>query len=159
MGSNPTLSAISLIANLALFMDELPLNEIDESWDTLLEAAHQVRGAAYCPYSKFEVGAALLCENGEIVSGANVENAAFGSTICAERSALVRANAMGLRDFSRLVVSVRAEPTAPCGSCRQMLHEFAAHSGENMEILLHGEGCDRVRLTSIAELLPYGFEL
>jgi cytidine deaminase len=140
-------------------MDELPLNKIDGSWDTLLEAARQVRGAAYCPYSKFEVGSALLCENGEIVSGANVENAAFGSTICAERSALVRANAMGLRVFSRLVVSVRGKPAAPCGSCRQMLHEFASHSGGEIKILLHGEGYTRVRLTSIAELLPYGFEL
>jgi cytidine deaminase len=140
-------------------MDELPLNEIDGSWDTLLEAAREVRGAAYCPYSKFEVGAALLCHNGEIVSGANVENAAFGSTICAERSALVRANAMGFRNFSRLVVSVRAAPAAPCGSCRQMLHEFAALSGEHMKILLHGEGFDRVHLTSIDELLPHGFEL
>ena len=159
MGSNPTLSAIFEYLNLTLLMDELPLDKIDESWGILLNAARQVRSVAYCPYSKFEVGASLLCGNGEIVTGANVENAAFGSTICAERSALVRANAMGFREFPRLVVSVRTESVAPCGSCRQMLHEFAAFSGVNMKILLHGESDDHIRLTSIAELLPHGFKL
>ena len=147
-------------------MKELLPEKLDKSWVVLLDAARKVREKAYCPYSGFQVGAALLCGNGEIVSGANVENAAYGSTICAERSAIVRANAMGLRDFSRMVVSVRAgtnsaptEPAAPCGACRQMLNEFAALVGGELQILLHGEGCQKVRLTSIAELLPHGFEM
>ena len=140
-------------------MRKLDLNELDGPWIPLLEAAREVRKQAYCPYSEFQVGAALQYVDGEIVTGANVENAAYGSTICAERSALVAANALGLREFSMLVVSVVEEPAAPCGACRQMLHEFAARADVELEILLHGEGCGTVRLTSIAELLPHGFDL
>lgn len=82
---------------------------------------------SYCPYSKFPVGAALLCADGQVFTGCNVENAAYGSTICAERTALVKAVSEGRRSgFTRLAVAGRGEEFCwPCGACRQMLYEFA----------------------------------
>ncbi len=140
-------------------MLELDPEQLDAGWRDLVRAAGQARGNAYCPYSNYRVGAALLCAGGEVVTGANVENAAYGSTICAERAALVAANARGLREFERLVVSVEGKPAAPCGACRQMLHEFATIRGSALEVLLHGQGAEVLHLTSVEELLPYGFGL
>ena len=139
-------------------MIEVDQGYLDSDWVELVKTASQVKNNAYCPYSRYQVGAALLCVNGEIVASANVENAAYGSTICAERSALVAANSRGLRDFKRLVVSVVGEIAAPCGACRQVLHEFSSVSGLELEILLHGEANDTYQLTTISELLPHGFD-
>jgi cytidine deaminase len=92
----------------------------------LMLEAEAARREAYAPYSRFAVGAALLTRGGRIVRGCNVENASFGLSICAERTALFKAVSEGEREF--VAVAVAAEPGAvasPCGACRQVLHEFA----------------------------------
>lgn len=92
---------------------------------TLMQQAESARERAYAPYSKYEVGAALLCEDGTVYSGVNVENASFGLTICAERTAVVSAVAAGKQRFRAIAIAGDAKgDTAPCGACRQFLNEF-----------------------------------
>ena len=95
----------------------------------LLEAAIAARENAYCPYSRFAVGAALLCEDGSVAVGCNVENASFGATICAERSALVAAVSQGKKRFLALAIvggalGEAAQKITPCGMCLQVLAEL-----------------------------------
>jgi len=107
------------------------------------------------------VGAALLCDDGTVITGSNVENAAYGSSICAERAALLHANAIGARQFKALAVASKGkgpqagEIAAPCGACRQMLYEFI-DTGDIEVILVSSNGRDAV-VTSVRELLPLGF--
>ncbi|OBZ74062.1 Cytidine deaminase [Grifola frondosa] len=133
--------------------------------ERLIEAAFQAKENAYCKYSKFRVGAALLSTNGEIVKGANVENASYGGTICAERTAIVKAVSEGIRSFLAIaVVTDVASPISPCGMCRQVLREFCAL---NMPVLLvpadyakqkaDGDIDGGVKETTIGELLPHSF--
>lgn len=109
---------------------------------------------SYVPYSNFPVGAALLCEDGTVFTGCNVENAAYGSTICAERTALVKAISEGHKDdFTTIAIAGKGEDFCwPCGSCRQMLYEFSPSMGI---IVVRGDG-EFVKMT-LAELLPCGF--
>ncbi len=110
---------------------------------------------AYAPYSGFNVGAAIECFNGEIFTGCNVENAALGSSICAERTALVKAVSAGRKDFKRIAVYADSEKYCmPCGTCRQMLTEFAP----DMEVLCAKSGGAYVSYR-MKELLPYPFVL
>ena len=97
------------------------------SLDELKAAAVAMLDRAYCPYSHFPVGAALLCDDGTVFTGCNVENAAFGSTICAERTALLKAVSEGRRTgWMTLAIAGRGSDFCwPCGACRQMLFEFA----------------------------------
>ncbi len=120
----------------------------------LARAAYDMLERAYVPYSKFPVGAALLCRDGTVFTGCNVENAAYGSTICAERTALLKAVSEGHRDdFVKLAVVGRSDtPCWPCGACRQMLSEFAPE----LELVV-GDGAGRLVKTSLAELLPHSF--
>jgi cytidine deaminase len=129
----------------------------------LLDAAESAMKTAYCPYSCFPVGAALLTSGGKIITGSNVENAAFGSTICAERAALVRANAMGNRRVKAMavvtgVVAGRDVPAAPCGSCRQMLYEFRHIGGGDIQLIVATTSRKKALLTSVDELLPLPFD-
>lgn len=119
---------------------------------TLIQTAMAMRQRAYVPYSGYAVGAALLTTNGDIIGGCNVENASYGATICAERTALVKAVSEGWREFEAVVV-VTENGGSPCGICRQVLYEFAP---QLLVIIADAEGAvhDEFLLT---ELLPNGF--
>lgn len=104
------------------------MSEVNESEAAgfLREAAFAAMENAYAPYSHFRVGAALRGANGEIFTGCNVENAAYGEAICAERVAVSAAVAAGARDFDEIAIASESEePAPPCGSCRQVMNEFA----------------------------------
>ncbi len=121
----------------------------------LIRHACEARQHAHAPYSKFLVGAALLTESGEIISGCNVENASYGLTICAERVAFGTAVAAGHRRFQALAIATSGGH-APCGACRQ----FAAEFCEGLPILLiDAEHPDHVTESNLCELLPGRFEL
>ncbi|TMS37855.1 hypothetical protein L596_004700 [Steinernema carpocapsae] len=91
----------------------------------LIGMSLEVMKKAYCPYSNFPVGAVLVTKDGKVFTGVNVENASYGGTICAERSAVVSAVSSGHRDFAKIVISTELEdPASPCGLCRQFLVEF-----------------------------------
>ena len=123
------------------------------SLDELIAAAKRAAGSAWCPYSRFAVGAALLTASGRIVTGCNVENASSGLTICAERNAVFQAVSAGERSFRQLVVyTPTPEPTSPCGACRQVLAEFAP----KLPVICVCDGPDRLE-TSLSELLPHAF--
>lgn len=120
----------------------------------LVAKAFQMLDYSYVPYSGFPVGAALLCTDGTVYTGCNVENAAYGSTICAERTALVKAVSEGHRDdLERIaVVGNSTDYCWPCGACRQMLYEF----NPNLIVLVARADGDFVTLP-LHELLPHGF--
>ena len=120
----------------------------------LVEKAFEMLQYSYVPYSGFPVGAALLLSDGTLYTGCNVENAAYGSTICAERTALVKAVSEGHRnDWVRLaVVGNSADYCWPCGACRQMLYEFCP----GLELLVARGDHEFVKLP-LSDLLPHGF--
>lgn len=122
----------------------------------LLEAQHAA-SHAYAPYSGFRVGAALLLVNGSMVAGANVENASYGLTLCAERSALARAVAEHgptMRIAAVAVANLNGASSSPCGACRQVLAEFMLPGGM---VLFPSDG--RTQSTTLAALLPHSFGL
>ena len=120
----------------------------------LCQKAMEMMDMAYVPYSHFPVGAALECRDGTVFTGCNVENAAYGSTICAERTAIVKAVSEGHRDFVRIAIAGKSKDfCVPCGSCRQVMMEF---SPEMEVICLNGAG--ESKTFSLRELLPYGFD-
>lgn len=119
----------------------------------LVDKAFAMHEFSYAPYSGFPVGAALLCEDGTVYTGCNVENAAYGSTICAERTALVKAVSEGRRSFTAIAIAGKGEDYCwPCGPCRQMLYEFAP---ELRVLAARGDG--EFMEASLSELLPRGF--
>jgi cytidine deaminase len=119
--------------------------------DDLVRRAKEARSRAYCPYSRYPVGAAILTADGTIYVGTNVENASYGLTVCAERVALSSAVADGHRRFQALAV-VTEDGAACCGACRQVLREFA----ETLPIHL-AQPDGTVTHTSLEELLPHPF--
>lgn len=125
--------------------------------EDLLAAARKAAETAYAPYSNFRVGAALLFADGAVVTAANVENASYGLSLCAETTAVARAMADGRRG-GLLAVAVSgpdAEDISPCGRCRQVLNELAALDGGDPLVL--GEGRKGVREWRLSTLLPDGF--
>ena len=124
------------------------------SFEELKQTAIRMMDMSYCPYSHFRVGAALQCSDGTVFTGCNIENAAYGPTICAERTAAVKAISEGHRDFQRIVIAGMSEDFCfPCGLCRQFLYEFAP----DLEVTcLNGKGASIT--ISLRELLPHGFD-
>lgn len=120
----------------------------------LYRTARQMVQYAYAPYSRFKVGAALLTKTGEVFTGVNVENSSFGATICAERTAFVKAVSEGHREFDAIAVVSSDGDVLPCGICRQFMFEF----GDDLKIIT-GEDEDHLKITEITELLPGGFRL
>jgi len=121
--------------------------------EKLIHAAKQVSKFAYAPYSKFKVGAALLTKSGKIYSGANVENASYGLTVCAERVALFKAVSEGEKDFRSLAIYTKTKDfTMPCGACRQVLMEFSP----NLSIIIVN-AAGKIKKFSLSKLLPYPF--
>jgi cytidine deaminase len=123
----------------------------------LLEGARATTAHAYVPYSSFPVGAAILVEDGTIVTGVNIENASYGLTVCGERVAIFNAAAQGYREVRAVAVSAPRSPGAtPCGACRQVLNEFKPANGE-MTVILDGGADAEPRVTTLAALLPHAF--
>lgn len=126
-------------------------------WKKLRELARAARGKAYCPYSQYQVGAAVLARSGQIVAGCNVENASFGLTICAERAAVCAAVSQGFTELVAVCVSLTGTPV-PCGACRQFLHEFNAEMLVVLDDLSQPED-SLPELVQLSELLPRAFHL
>ncbi len=123
----------------------------------LYEAAVKVRENAYVPYSKFKVGAAILLKDGTIIQGCNVENASYGLTNCAERTALFSLYAQGYKkeDIQEMVIIADTSgPISPCGACRQVISELVP---ETTDIYLTNCKGDTKKMT-VDELMPYGFK-
>jgi cytidine deaminase len=121
--------------------------------DSLVQAAMEARRHAKAPYSKFPVGAALLCKDGDIYTGSNIESSSFGLSICAERVALVKALSEGETEFTRMaVVAEGSHAVNPCGACLQLLSDYAP----NLELLL-GNLDGQFKRIKLTKLLPYPF--
>lgn len=121
----------------------------------LVRIAAEMREKAYAPYSNFGVGAALLCDDGSVFTGCNVENASYGATICAERTAAVSAVAAGKRRFVKIAISGSAkEYCVPCGICRQFLSEFSRDM-----IFLCADSTGDFKEYRFEEILPNAFDL
>ena len=123
--------------------------------EKLIKLAKEAKEFSYSPYSKFRVGAALLCKDGRVYTGCNVENAAYGPSNCAERTAIFKAVSEGNKEFEKIaIVTDSQSPEYPCGVCRQVMNEFAP----NLEIIVAGESGE-FRVTTLSELLPHAFNL
>ncbi|WP_439553030.1 cytidine deaminase [Falsiroseomonas sp.] len=123
--------------------------------DALMAKAEAARGFAHAPYSRFRVGAALLADGGAVITGCNVENASYGATICAERTAVVAAVAAGHRRFTAIAIAGPAGiALGPCGMCRQVLSEFAPDGALRV---LTRDAAGAIRATTIGQLLPAAF--
>ncbi len=131
-------------------------NQTQPDVDHLVADARAASGRAYCPYSGYAVGAALLGTDGHVYVGCNVENASYGLTVCAERAAVLQAVAAGVRTFRMLALAAGsvASPGVPCGACRQVLAEFA---DPDMPVICAAlDGVVTLR-TTVGGLLPHRF--
>ncbi len=140
------------------------VSELSDDDQNLMSAAVEARDRAYAPYSSFNVGAAVLLENGEIIEGNNQENASYPSGLCAERVAIFYAGAkypgMKIKAIAITAASLNhevKEPAAPCGNCRQAISEYEFRQQEPIKILLMGETGSIVECDSLSDLLPLGF--
>ena len=119
--------------------------------EMLIQKAIDMLEFSYAPYSGYPVGAALLGTDGKVYTGCNVENAAYGNTLCAERTALCKAVSEGIRSFTAIAIASRGSAPFPCGACRQSLYEFAP----NLRVMVTWDG--NVREAILSDLLPEGF--
>jgi len=124
----------------------------DKRREELIQAAIEARQSSYSPYSQYPVGAALLTSSGKLYSGSNIENAAYPTSICAERVAAFKAVSAADREFQAIAVVTR-DGGFPCGSCRQVLSEF----GPNAEVYIADENGKLVESSTIDQLLPGAF--
>lgn len=122
--------------------------------EQLFHFAKEAMETAYVPYSKFRVGAVVVTKDGQLFTGCNIENASYGATNCAERTAIFKAVSQGYREFEKIMVIADSEtPCAPCGICRQVVAEFFDPSAEIVMTNLKGE----FLVKTVEEILPYAF--
>ncbi len=150
-----------VISNFDIYNNRL---DLPKSIRLLFDAAEDARQNAYAPYSKFQVGAALLLSNDNIVIGNNQENAAYPSGLCAERVAIFHAAAQYPElSIEKIFISGTSlqnntnQPVAPCGSCRQVISEYETKQKHNIEIYFSGASGAIIKAHSIQDLLPFAF--
>ncbi len=124
------------------------------NYKELYRKAAEAMPNAYAPFSNFQVGAALLTRTGEVFTGVNVENSSFGATVCAERTACVKAVSEGFREFEALAIVSCKGKGSPCGICRQFLYEFSPEL-----VIITGEDENNLEVFTLKDLLPEGFRL
>ncbi len=141
------------------------ISELDTKSQELMNIAIKARKQAYAPYSKFNVGAAILLDNGEIIIGNNQENAAYPSGMCAERVAIYSAGSRYPKiPMLKLAISASSslkeviQPVAPCGACRQAISEYEVTQNRPIEIFFMGESGKIIKVDSLKDLLPLGFD-
>lgn len=125
-----------------------------ESLAKLYDIAVSASENAYAPFSKFRVGAALLDSEGNVYTGVNIENSSYGATICAERTAFVKAISEGSRSFTAIAIAADGQEALPCGICRQFMFEFVPNI-----YIITGANRDELNVRTLEELLPLGFRL
>ncbi|WP_299017476.1 cytidine deaminase [uncultured Polaribacter sp.] len=153
---------IKIATTVKVFKD---IEELATADKNLMQQAILARKKAYAPYSKFNVGAALLLANGKIITGNNQENAAYPSGLCAERVAVYYAGAQypGVK-INKLAISASSnitrvdKPVGPCGACRQALAEYEITQKQPFPILFTGEVGEVIKTNSLADLLPFSFD-
>lgn len=147
-------SAMRAMEEKALAMMNMGRNETTNqvSDDTLLDLARKAMERSYAPYSKFQVGACVLCADGRLFTGCNVENASFGLTNCAERTAIFKAVSEGATEFTTIAIAARSAEPWPCGACRQVLNEFAP----DIRVLVTWDDHQSAS-ANLTDLLPHGF--
>lgn len=140
------------------------IEELENKDKTLLEQAIKAAEGSYAPYSKFNVGAAVRMNNGEVMSAANQENAAYPSGLCAERAAIFYAHSQYPDNYIEAIAiaaknngKLTESPTYPCGSCRQVLSESQMRSGKPIKVIL-GSSEEILIINSIDDLLPFAFD-
>ncbi|XP_066259685.1 cytidine deaminase-like [Euwallacea similis] len=135
--------------------DVKKLKLLDEAVQNLIREATEARENAYCPYSKFKVGCAVLCEDGTIFAGCNIENASFIVGVCAEKCAYSKAISCGKLKFKAVAVVAYQKNSfaTPCGACRQFISEFG-----DVDVYISKPGHDEVLVLDLKKLLPYKFE-
>ncbi|CAL2102154.1 Cytidine deaminase [Tenacibaculum sp. 190130A14a] len=153
---------IDFTASATIYDDVSQLSSEDQM---LMNKAVEARQKAYAPYSKFNVGAALLLDNGEVILGNNQENAAYPSGMCAERVAIWKAGSeypgIKVKKIAITAASTNSKvdkPVGPCGACRQTLSEYEINQKEPMEVLFMGEVGKIVKTESLLSLLPFSFD-
>jgi len=141
------------------------LKDVPSNVQQLMKKASEARDKAYAPYSKFHVGAAIILDNGEIVTGSNQENAVYPSGLCAERTAIYYAGAqypkskiLTMAIIAGSTKNMTAEPIPPCGACRQAIAEYEVKQESPIEIYFMGETGKVVKSNSLANLLPLLFD-
>uniref|UniRef100_A0A8D8QT02 Cytidine deaminase n=1 Tax=Cacopsylla melanoneura TaxID=428564 RepID=A0A8D8QT02_9HEMI len=136
-------------------------SSLDPIEQNLANMSINARNNAYCPYSHLQVGAALLCQDNTIFTGCNVENASYGMSICAEKTAIVKAVSEGHRKFKLIAVSSLLPDSnkfvSPCGSCRQVISEFSSTPDCDIQVLVVKADRRQVVRTKISQILPLGF--
>ncbi len=141
------------------------LNELPKTVKELMKVASEARLKAYAPYSNFSVGAAILLENGEIITGSNQENASFPSGLCAERTAIYYAGAKFPNSIIKTMAIIAGSqnhktitPIPPCGACRQAIAEYEIKQAQPIELYFMGEEGEIIKSNSLANLLPLLFD-
>ncbi|WP_324720726.1 cytidine deaminase [Salinimicrobium sp. HB62] len=153
---------ITISADLEVYNDE---TELPQDVQGLMTQAVEAREKSYSPYSQFRVGAAILLENGEVVTGSNQENASYPAGLCAERTAIFYAGAKYPESkILKMALTARSEnhkvevPTPPCGSCRQAIAEYEVKQDQPIGVFFMGEKGKVVKANSISDLLPLIFD-